>query len=445
MNTIKTFSLLTFLIFSQSSLAAFFVVNTTDDETDTLTGNGICATAQNTCSLRAAIMEANDLMGADTILVQAGLGDFTLSRVGEEDIGLHGDLDIKSEITIINGTSGITINGHFTDRIFHVHGNGNLTLENITLLNGVANSDSSFEGGAIKIEEGGYLTATEVTFSNNLAKRGGAVFSDGTAWFIDSYFHHNAVSNDVDSNNLSSVGSAILNRGALLFATSTAAHNGQLFSNPSNANLSGSQFSMHFNQNGGAMPPPVSLIFNSTVADNGHGGIRSDGGFTNINQSTIANHDVQGMRFSRIEDDHDDELQLEIKGSLFANNGFQDCNDIWVIPDLETNIVNNYNASTDDTCGFTGMDDIENIDDPFNGSLHNWGGYAPTLMLNHDSFAVDHAGQNCTDLDQRGKDRPLDGNNNEVFTCDMGALELDPMTDPMDSDVIFKNNFAALL
>jgi hypothetical protein len=34
--------------------------------------DGVCATASGACSLRAAIMEANALPGADTIIVPAG-------------------------------------------------------------------------------------------------------------------------------------------------------------------------------------------------------------------------------------------------------------------------------------------------------------------------------------------------------------------------------------
>jgi hypothetical protein len=124
-----------------------------------------------------------------------------------------------------------------------------------------------------------------------------------------------------------------------------------------------------------------------------------------------------------------------------VNNGFQDCNDIQFISADEADLIDNLNASSDESCGFTGVNDFENMVNPINGSLADWGGYAPTLMLNSDSLAIDHAGMDCTEEDQRGTDRPQDGNNNEVFTCDMGAVEFNPLTDPTDSDVIFKNSF----
>ncbi len=47
--------------------AATFTVNSTGDEPDDIPGDGICHTALNTCTLRAAIQTANGLAGADSI------------------------------------------------------------------------------------------------------------------------------------------------------------------------------------------------------------------------------------------------------------------------------------------------------------------------------------------------------------------------------------------
>ena len=319
-----------------------------------------------------------------------------------------------------------------------MHGGGQLTINNATLKNGVANTPTTFQGGAIRVEADGALITDEVVFVNNLANRGGALFNDGDVLIENSYFHHNAITDENTPQNLDAVGSAILNRSLLLFATSTVSHNGQLMSNPAQAPMAAAQYAMHFNPNGPNATPPSSFVFNSTMANNGYGGIRSDRGFTDINQSTIAHHQSRGLRFTR-NDNHPDELQLKIRKSLLVNNGFQDCNDLWVLPAMEADLINNHNASTDDSCGFTGNDDYENIADPLNGGLHDWGGFAPTLMLHPHSIVVDHAGDDCTLEDQRGSARPVDGNDNQVSTCDIGAVELNPDTDPMISDVIFKD------
>ena len=60
--------------------AVGFNVDSTADEVDTIPGNGTCASANNNCTLRAAIQEANAFAGADTINVPAGT--YSLSLTG---------------------------------------------------------------------------------------------------------------------------------------------------------------------------------------------------------------------------------------------------------------------------------------------------------------------------------------------------------------------------
>lgn len=55
------------ILFTVSVSAATFTVDSTGDEADLSAGNGICATSLGTCTLRAAIQEANALAGADNI------------------------------------------------------------------------------------------------------------------------------------------------------------------------------------------------------------------------------------------------------------------------------------------------------------------------------------------------------------------------------------------
>jgi len=55
------------LLAPRSALAATFTVDTTDDAVDVAPGDGQCKTANDHCSLRAAIQEANALIGADVI------------------------------------------------------------------------------------------------------------------------------------------------------------------------------------------------------------------------------------------------------------------------------------------------------------------------------------------------------------------------------------------
>jgi len=57
----------------RAMLAANFVVNTTADTIDISPGDGVALDGQGNTSLRAAIMEANALAGADTITLGPGI------------------------------------------------------------------------------------------------------------------------------------------------------------------------------------------------------------------------------------------------------------------------------------------------------------------------------------------------------------------------------------
>jgi len=160
-----------------SVFAADFIVNDTSDAVDADTTDGICATATAVCTLRAAVMQANALAGADTITLPAGLYTLSITGVDENpsagapweavinsDASI-GDLDITDDLTITGAgpgndvaTSTIiqwggdppgfsvtptnlspTLDGR-TDRIFHIRAVdaniANVTLSGMTLTTG---------------------------------------------------------------------------------------------------------------------------------------------------------------------------------------------------------------------------------------------------------------------------------------------------------------------
>jgi CSLREA domain-containing protein len=443
-----------FILTSNIAIADFFIVDRFEDAPDNNPGDGQCKGLNMvgaTCSLRAAIMEAGASVGEDVILVPHGT-DFVLSHIGDDDdFGTTGDLDIIGDIKIQNGTQGFVIDGNGTDRIFHVLDGSKLTLENGKLTNGVANTEDTFEGGAIKVEMDGTLIIDDVEIVNNIANRGGAIFNDGDILIENSYIHHNAITSENAPINLPSEGNAILNRKNIILSTSTLSHNGLLISNTNNISLNQAEYAIHVNPNGANAAQPATNLFNSTIANNQYGGLRLFKGITNINQSTIANHQHQGIRFTRRTGNlYEGELQLTIKNSVLANNGTQDCNDLWVFHDnmvtaTEVDLLGNFNASTDTSCGFEGVNNQQNINDPFNGSLSDWGGKTPTLMIKENSDVIDLVTGNCSSKDQRGSVRPLDGNNSGFAFCDSGAIEFDRSSDPIESDLIFKNSFELIL
>ena len=176
------------LWFAASTLPAFaadFTVNEFTDAVDANPGNGVCETVSaGICTLRAAIMEANKLAGADTIAIPAGTYNLTITGVDElcenptyytgtgtptpctgdgsiltpyqatitSDSSI-GDLDITDDVTITGAGSDLTsiqwaatapdtdpLSG---DRIFHVAvaagASANITsvvIEGLTVVNG---------------------------------------------------------------------------------------------------------------------------------------------------------------------------------------------------------------------------------------------------------------------------------------------------------------------
>ena len=201
---------LTLLATAAPSPAAMFTVNSTADAVDAVPGDGTCATAQSVCTLRAAIMEANALMGADTITLPAGTFPITLTG-RNEDLGATGDFDITDDLTITGATDGMTlINGGPVsapplDRVFDVIGpavvsmsrlvinggsttdgdgggirnDGTLTLSQVAIRNCSASAtpqSATFNGGAIANFGGGTVQLTNVTLSGNTAtSNGGAI------------------------------------------------------------------------------------------------------------------------------------------------------------------------------------------------------------------------------------------------------------------------------
>lgn len=166
------------------ALAADFTVNNTGDTVDAAPGNGLCADAGNACTLRAAIMEANALAGADTITLPAGT--YTLSRVGSDDNATNGDLDVTGPLTINGNSQATTIiqagttNSNGIDKIFSFNPVGNLagfavSLANLTLRfgrNPESYANNNGFGGCLDFDAGtnaaapGSLTLNTVTVTD---------------------------------------------------------------------------------------------------------------------------------------------------------------------------------------------------------------------------------------------------------------------------------------
>lgn len=108
----------------QAAASANFAVTSTSDLPDTSPGDGTCLTVAGTCTLRAAIQEANALHGTHVIQVPAGTYALTLvagveidppdpepfAICTEVDSDAHqGDLDITCPVSIIGAGAEHTV------------------------------------------------------------------------------------------------------------------------------------------------------------------------------------------------------------------------------------------------------------------------------------------------------------------------------------------------
>jgi large repetitive protein len=216
-----------------------FTVNSTVDAPDATPGDGACetATGNNICTLRAAIMEANALAGANTIDLAAGV-TYALTRSGNDDSALDGDLDITGDLTINRvGASNAIIDANLTDRIFDIH-SGVITISGVTLTHG-----SAHEGGAI--QNNGTLTLNSSTITNNTAYTyGGGIYNYGTLTLNNSLVSGNmdigptangggifngnnltVVNSTISGNTAGGGGGGVANFGTAIFTNSTISGN----------------------------------------------------------------------------------------------------------------------------------------------------------------------------------------------------------------------------
>ncbi len=91
-------ALLCVLTLTSTAHAATFIVDSTGDQSDGVPGNGVCLTIVNTCTLRAAIEEANAFAGADTV-------NFNIAGAGVQTITPTTTLPAVVETITIDGST----------------------------------------------------------------------------------------------------------------------------------------------------------------------------------------------------------------------------------------------------------------------------------------------------------------------------------------------------
>lgn len=298
---------------SSPSYAAIFAVNSTADAVDAKPGDGKCATSLTgtTCTLRAAIMEANALAGADTITLLGATYTLSITGTGENSAA-KGDLDVTGggDLTIqgVSPTSTRILaggGGFFSspgiDRVFHFIGKNNVTISNVSIENGYVTGAKGGGGGIFN--EAAWVTLSNCQLVGNITEwsdsaksggQGGGVYNAaGAKMTINNctFKSNKANTSTSSSENAFNGGGAIYNGGEMSVSNSVV-----------DANTS-SRFGAGVLNNMGTLSITASIIRDNTgpaIDASGFGGASGAGGGGGIanfsGQVTLRDSRVSGNR-----------------------------------------------------------------------------------------------------------------------------------------------------
>ena len=350
------------LFIVSAAQAANFHVNSTTDAPDASI-NGTCDDGTGHCTLRAAIDEANASSEGDTITMDPGRYKITLSGPNE-NLNATGDFDVNSNgaTTIVGVTSDprdtvISANGE--DRVFQVLDGGQLTLRNLSVTDGHADSSQDIGAGggimlggqilelnALKTKQDNLATQLHLDNTkvvNNVADSFGGGIGDDTCSNItlDNNSH-------VDRNTASDFGGGIAACGELTATNSTIDGNSNTFGvggglafEGADVNLTDTSVSnnrAYRGSGGGIYDDGTSLTMNGgQVNDNlaggfsesvgqGGGGIYVDGGPLDITGTDITDNATQannggGIYYAGDEDAHITDATIHSNNAENGNGG----------------------------------------------------------------------------------------------------------------------------
>lgn len=488
--SLKTIVLMALLVISQPLFAFTFDVDSPVDAVDDNPGDGVCHTAANTCTLRAAIQEANAWPGPDVIRLPANVYTLTITGADEEKAAT-GDLDISDDLSITGADKTTTIiDGNNSDRVFDiVSADINVTISNVTVQNGQLASSSETGAG---INNRGLLTINDSVINQNKFSTvsgggGGGIASVQGALIVN----HTAITN----NTASGFAGVQLNLGSMTISDSLIKSNGSQGSGGGvgifngNATIINTTISSNTGgnpggqgggiNNGGHLTLVGSTIDNNTVAQGGGiviigtgtliavnstitkntaqagtgGGILDLSGGSNsagseptaiLINTTIANNSAQGTENNQsgsfgLHNGYGGGLfyagaKVSLNNAIIAKNSAStqgdDCStgpSAFYAPGILVSL--GYNIDSSNTCQLSGPGDLPNQTLPLATSLTDNGG--PTQTLTMSSGPAIDAGDPLGCKDQDGNTLSTDQRSfhrPDGSACDIGAVELQQST-----------------
>ncbi len=341
-------------------------VGTTDkawlDKPDVNPSDGICASEDGVCTLRAAIEQSNATPGLQVIVLGGGVYrlEENLPRV-EDDLVILGS---GPDVTIIDGTDrGVALN---------VQPTGSLRIEDLTIANTV--------GPALNVY--GPTTVRRVRFTNNYARSffGGAILNANHLDLRDVTFDGNRSDNDGGAVwNGSNSTSTMVNVTAVGNINSAFAFTGGTHS-LTNVTITGNTGGAFWEENAAAL----NTYGSNTVV-------------------TLTNTALIGNRIGPVGGAPNCSVQTGSQLISGGNNLFGD--------------LAGCNISLQPS-------DLQATDALLLPAANNGGGML-TMKPRPGSPLIDNGSASaCPGSDARGVSRPEDGNGDEVARCDIGAFEL---------------------
>lgn len=421
------FGLLLFLAASAAHAAIFVVTETAVDAVDDNAGDGACHIASSLgggCTLRAAIMEANVTAIADTVILHDG-DAVTLSIPGlGEDAAASGDLDITAALTVrmanLDSPPNAAIDAAGLDRVFDIHGSGNVILRGLVITGGLADGAvGDVHGGGIRALGTGSLTLARCEVHHNQARQGGGLDVARTTLVEESWIHHNSAYWPTAPADAFGGGIAATVSGPTLTVVKSTVNDNTLGS-----------------AGGGIFSKTTLNIDNSTFDNNSVSAVHVENADAHLNHVTISGS-VYGYVFHNNSGSHTSRMHNSIVQALV-----QSCDIAGSAIDVEHHFSLGHVTTTNGTEGCQlahGNDNLPSTD-PMLGSLKLRHSYLPVRTPNAASEAIDAANPlmgtiagACLPTDQDGIGRPIDVGGGPGPLCDMGAIELE--------DLIFADDF----